>query len=103
MIQDVLVGLALPMLHQVVVLWIWRKVIAGFEMGEIALDVARGTRASWSCETDVGRHDEVLILESTKGRSVFGCFAVERSFKMSRFPRFEAFVWRETLAGLALS
>ena len=98
MIQDVLVGLALPMLQQVVVLWIWRKVIAGFEMGEIALDVAGGTRASWSCETNVGRHDEVLVLQE-EGVS----FAVERGFKMSRFPRLKAFVWTETLAGLALS
>ena len=60
MIQYLLVWLSLSVLQRVVVFGIWRKVVAGFEMGEIALDVARGTGASWSCETDVGRHGEYV-------------------------------------------
>ena len=39
-IQDLFVRFALSVLQQVVVLGVWRKVVAGFEMGEIALDVA---------------------------------------------------------------
>lgn len=34
--------------------------VARAEMGEIALDVAGGATASWSCETDVGRHFDCM-------------------------------------------
>lgn len=34
--------------------------VAGAEVGEVPLDVARGTAASWGGETDIGRHAEEI-------------------------------------------
>lgn len=56
MFQDILVGLPLAVLQAVEVGRIWFALIAGFEMREVALDVAGCTAASGSGETDVRRH-----------------------------------------------
>lgn len=55
--QDLLVGLTLPMTKRVGVLGgVWRTVVAGAHVREVALDVARGTAATGRGEANVIRH-----------------------------------------------
>lgn len=56
MFENVLVGLALAVLEKIAVLGIGSGGVARLEMGEVALDIARGATAAWSREADVGRH-----------------------------------------------
>ena len=79
MVQNLLVGLALLVLQCAVVFWVGREVVARFQVGEVALDVAGGAGASGGSEADVGRHAGDLV---GGGKSVEIC-------------RFRwAFIWR---------
>ena len=44
------------MLAEIEVFWVRSEVVAGLEVGEIALDVAGGAAAARGGEADVGRH-----------------------------------------------
>lgn len=57
MIQDVFVGLSLAVLAKIVVFGVGSEVVVpGSEVGEVALNVARGTAAPGGGEADVGGH-----------------------------------------------
>ena len=56
MVEDIFVGLSLTMLAGIEVFWVRGEVVAGFEVGEVALDVAGGAATARGGEADVGRH-----------------------------------------------
>jgi hypothetical protein len=58
MFENLLVGLALAVSEKIVVLVVGSSGIARLEMGQVALDIARGTTAAGSRKSDVGRHDD---------------------------------------------
>ena len=57
MFKDVLVWLALAVLEKIAILRVGSGGVARLEMGEVALDITRGTTAAWSRKADVGGHD----------------------------------------------
>ena len=70
--QDILVWFPLAVLLDVIVFGIWSEVVAGFEMGEVALDVAGGAATAWGGETDVGRHISMQLRVDRTGVLVVG-------------------------------
>jgi hypothetical protein len=57
MFENLLVGLALAVSEKIVVLVVGSGGVARLEMRKVALNIARGTAAARSRESDVGRHD----------------------------------------------
>jgi len=58
--EDVFVRMPLPMLQAIQVGTVGFDLVAGLEVGEVTLDVARCTTSSRCAETDVGRHSIYL-------------------------------------------
>lgn len=58
MLENFLVGLALAVSEKIVVLVVGSSGVAWLEMGQVALDIARGATAAGSRESNVGRHDK---------------------------------------------
>lgn len=56
--ENVFVRLTLAVPEKIVVLGVWRSGVARLEMGQVALNIARGTTTARCRESDVGRHDE---------------------------------------------
>ena len=56
MVQDVFVGLSLTVLAEIEVFRVRSEVVAGSEVGEVALDVAGGAATARGGEADVGSH-----------------------------------------------
>lgn len=76
MLQNLFVRLALSMLQAIEIFGVWCSIIPGFEMGEIALDVARCTTSSRGAESDIGRHIEWNLMADMKLK-VVGVVIVE--------------------------
>ena len=70
MVQDILVWLPLSILLELVIFRVWGEIITRFEVGEVALDIARGAAPAWSRKADVGRHGFSFIFTEFDMRKI---------------------------------